>query len=367
MKFRLEKYNGPSSRYNCPSCGFPRKFTRYVDLSTGLHLADNVGRCDRESSCGYHFKPKDFFVDQPKASARLANPSFRRRCTTSGGKTDTPSVRRLHPEGDSITTELVLESLDAERYSHNHLLKFLLDTFRGEEVNVIDAFKEYLVGTGSNGETIFWQIDEKGRVPTGKVMVYEPKTGKRRKDRNPNWVHAMLKRTGQVPETYVLRQCFFGQHLLSKDSQAPVAIVESEKTAIVANILKAEFPEIVWLATGGKSGLTVPKLEKIGMDRRILLYPDADAFESWNGIAASARKRGMDVQVSRLIQDLAAGQEPITRGLDIADCLLEIQKRNWIIEHESAKEQAEERIAIMTIDGHLSEEDAHSYVRRQNF
>ena len=64
--YSLQKYAGPSSRYTCPNCGGAHKFTRYVD-EEGNILAENVGRCDRESSCGYHYTPKQFFQDHPEA------------------------------------------------------------------------------------------------------------------------------------------------------------------------------------------------------------------------------------------------------------------------------------------------------------
>jgi hypothetical protein len=46
---------------------------------------------------------------------------------------------------------------------------------------------------------------------------------------------------------FQLSQCLFGEHLL-KDTETPVAIVESEKTAIIASCY---YPEFIWLACGG--------------------------------------------------------------------------------------------------------------------
>jgi hypothetical protein len=36
-----------------------------MDTETGRQIADTVGRCDRESSCGYHYTPKEYFADNP--------------------------------------------------------------------------------------------------------------------------------------------------------------------------------------------------------------------------------------------------------------------------------------------------------------
>ena len=50
---------------------------------------------------------------------------------------------------------------------------------------------------------------------------------------------------------YNLKQCLFGEHLLSEIPTKPVAIVESEKSALVATHY---MPEFIWLATGGIHG-----------------------------------------------------------------------------------------------------------------
>jgi rubredoxin len=65
MTLTLEKYKGLGSRHTCPACGAKKVFVRYVDTETGRYLADHVGRCNRESNCGYHFKPKDYFAENP--------------------------------------------------------------------------------------------------------------------------------------------------------------------------------------------------------------------------------------------------------------------------------------------------------------
>lgn len=62
--YHLQKYNGPSTRYTCPSCGAKHRFTRYVD-AYGWSQHPSVGRCDRESACGYHKTPRDYFAEHP--------------------------------------------------------------------------------------------------------------------------------------------------------------------------------------------------------------------------------------------------------------------------------------------------------------
>ncbi len=60
--FILEKYNGTESRHTCPACHTRNNFVRYVN-ENGEYLAADVGRCNRESKCGYHYKPKDYFSE----------------------------------------------------------------------------------------------------------------------------------------------------------------------------------------------------------------------------------------------------------------------------------------------------------------
>ena len=69
MKYSLEKYHGRNSRHECPSCHDPHSFTYYID-ENGNMLDPRVGRCNHESSCGYHYSPKDYFHDNPDSKLR---------------------------------------------------------------------------------------------------------------------------------------------------------------------------------------------------------------------------------------------------------------------------------------------------------
>ena len=65
-RYELEKYKGIRSRYECPACHRKRVFARYVDTWTGKYLSPDVGRCNREDNCGYHYTPKEYFHDHPE-------------------------------------------------------------------------------------------------------------------------------------------------------------------------------------------------------------------------------------------------------------------------------------------------------------
>ena len=66
-RFHLQKYK-LGNRYACPQCRRKRCFARYIDEEGQIVFPDNVGRCDHEQSCGYHYSPSDYFKDNPDAN-----------------------------------------------------------------------------------------------------------------------------------------------------------------------------------------------------------------------------------------------------------------------------------------------------------
>jgi hypothetical protein len=94
------------------------------------------------------------------------------------------------------------------------LLKFLIDLFGAEIVS--ELVNSYFIATSKlwKGATVFWQIDAEGKIRTGKIMLYNPTTGKRVKEpfNHISWVHKALKE----PE-YELKQCLFGEHLINQN------------------------------------------------------------------------------------------------------------------------------------------------------
>lgn len=137
------------------------------------------------------------------------------------------------------------------------------------------ALATYNVGTSKHwpGAVVFWQVDTKLKVRSGKIMLYNPETGKRVKEpyNHINWVHKVL----DLPD-FNLKQCFFGEHLLNGNNKM-VCIVESEKTAIVASIV---YPGQVWLASGSLVNLTAERCEVL-KGRIVILFPDVGAFPAW--------------------------------------------------------------------------------------
>lgn len=234
--------------------------------------------------------------------------------------------RRLKPipkPASYIPPKLFKASLAG--HDSNCFATFLVGLF-GEEI-ALELISRYFIGTSKhwNGATVFWQIDLAGKVRAGKIMLYNPDSGKRVKEpfSHVNWVHRVLGLT-----EYELRQCFFGEHLL-RDKTKPVAIVESEKTACIANVY---LPQFIWLATGSKEGLTEEKC-RVLKGRTVMLFPDLNGFENWTSKAQEFSHLATFV-VSDLLERKATEEERAA-GLDLADYLIRFDYRAFAVEEAS--------------------------------
>lgn len=179
------------------------------------------------------------------------------------------------------------------------------------------VLNRYHVGATRSGATIFWQIDRRQKVRTGKVIAYKA-DGHRDKQTGCDWIHSILKRQKTLPEDWQLSQCLFGEHLLAEEGcqDQLVAIVESEKTAIIC---ATQFPQYLWLATGGKSQMNEEKM-RVLTGRSVVFFPDVDGFEEWTArvgrfsFLASA-------QVSGILRRTATAADREAK-IDIADLIL---------------------------------------------
>ena len=201
-------------------------------------------------------------------------------------------------------------------YGSNNFVSFLIKHFGIQHTNILLA--KYYIGTSRhwNNATVFWQVDQYKKIRTGKIMLYNPESGKRVKTPKDHvmWAHKMLR----IPD-FNLSQCLFGSHLLFEKDK-PLAIVESEKTAIIASLY---LPGFIWLATGGKNGCKwmAPDALNTFKGRKVILWPDANAFDLWSENALTLKKTGINIEVSELLEKKAAPQDKAD-GVDIADYLL---------------------------------------------
>ena len=145
------------------------------------------------------------------------------------------------------------------------------------------TLKNYLVGHGKYGYTIFWQMDESGRLRTGKMIQYNKDGHRKKEDYSTTWVHDRLYSSGvrdEKKEAYELT--YFGMHLIDYFPDATINIVESEKTALICSIYFGDQPNNLWIACGGLSMLSAKRMEPfIKRGRKIYLYPDYDGMDKW--------------------------------------------------------------------------------------
>lgn len=291
FKYQLEK---GSKKHVCPSC-HKKRFVRYKDVESDNYLEAHYGRCDREVKCGYHLSP---FSDGLN--------SLSQKQVWSHSQTPKPTTP------DFINDMFVRKSLNRD----NAFLDFLHSRF--DCTSVLQASNKYLIGTAKkwNGAVVFWQIDQNDNARTGKIMLYDS-SGHRVKHpyNHITWAHSVLKLSN-----FKLSQCFFGEHLLKKKPELPVAVVESEKTAIIASMF---FPEFIWLATGGKNGCKWkdPHVNQVLLNRAVVLFPDLGAYSAWKASAEFIKCKS--ITVSDLLET-NANEEDRTSGLDIADYLLRL-------------------------------------------
>ena len=205
------------------------------------------------------------------------------------------------------------------RYDINPLYRYFTKVM-GKE-NVDKLFSLYRVGTSRRwgGATVFWQIDRNSNVRAGKIMGYDAVTGHRIKEpfNQVSWVHSVRK-----VQDFRMKQCLFGEHLLSDNSAVmsakPVAIVESEKTALVA----AHFiPDFIWLATGGIHGCFNGEAVQALDGREVILFPDLKATEEWRQRLLMLEPVCRRATCSDLLERIATNEQR-SQGLDIADFLL---------------------------------------------
>lgn len=234
-------------------------------------------------------------------------------------------ISKLSKPISFISVDLFRASLN--KFNENNFILFLLKHFGSEISNKL--ISKYFLGTSKHwkGSTIFWQIDKNGKIRTGKIMLYNATDCKRIKEpiNHIAWVHKAIKQ----PE-FDLHQCFFGEHLL-KESSKPVAIVESEKTAIISSVY---LPQLEWLAVGGKENLSFEKMEVL-KGRKVIFFPDLNCLDSWKE-KANEFSSITTISVSELLEKYATETEK-KNGLDLADYLLKFdltkfknnQKRNF--------------------------------------
>lgn len=351
FKYTLSK----KGKFICPNCQ-QKTFVKYIDIETKNYLTDDFGKCDREQNCNYHKAPtkgkKAFcipFLSLKSISDKAIKltdingiisilpksqilEQTKNDCWISEWFLKTSTINYLSNENKYFNTDEVgfinvistkepppeavpsfhsLELIDKmyiKEPKDDNLTEFLKTKFSTGEVK--KAMQNYFI-TGTNhfweNSTMFWQIDDKEKIHACKIMQYDRHTSKRIKKpyNHINWLHNAIKE----PD-FNLCQCLFGLHRVNEDYQKTIAIVESEKTAIIMSIF---IPDYIWLATGSKQNLKFDLLKPI-KKRNIVLFPDKGEYFNWQKKANELKEIGFKIAVSELIE-----QTDFENGFDLAD------------------------------------------------
>lgn len=287
-----------SRKYVCPHCN-KKTFVRYKDTTTNEYLDQSFGRCDRSDKCQFHNRPET----QLTRTHYIENPK---------------------PNPPASTHPFSLVDAYSNRYESNQLVTWMAG-LPGWTIEVAKEIAlQYRLGTGKgkyNEWPIFWQIDHENRVRSGKLIKYNSNGRRSKENYSTDWIHAILKRTKKI-DLFELVQCFYGLHLV--DGTKPIAIVESEKTAMISSVYLNQFH---WLASGSKEGINEFKLRPL-IGQKVVLFPDLGAYEKWDQIRVKYSDI-LNISISDLLERKASDQSK-EAGYDLADYLINFDLKQFI-------------------------------------
>lgn len=265
----------------CPQCGKLRFVPFVLTADPAVKAGPEYGRCDREQSCGYFRYP--------------------------GGEVKADNDREYipgPPKEPILFPGWISEDTPAEC---NSLIRAYAELVGVG--NLYMMMKRYRCGTGTRGECIYYQFDGE-HVRTAKAILYG-KDGHRLKTEDgglPVWWMHKSPQLRQYTAGKELKQCFFGQHLLSRYPTASVFVVEAEKTAVLmAAADGVPLCERVWIACGGSQMLkgAIDLMPLIGRD--VTLIPDDGQYWNWRRTAEAYGWRCIDIAPLKVRHHLPDG------------------------------------------------------------
>lgn len=276
----------------------------------------------------YNYKDSDYqFRYATRTNTKIGIATFLQMAKTAG-----VDIKRFKVDGDNVPDVRLLKPTPTPPTPPSYIpKKFLIDSFSFKssfveylcglfDIKTIERVAtDYYLGTTKSRDVIFWQVDCNRHIRTGKVMSYDPVTGHRiHSSGATNWIHSLMQAKNLIDGEFNLQQCLFGEHLLHKYQNKVVAIVEAEKTAVIAS---AVFPKYVWLATGGKYGINAEKM-KVLAGRKVIFFPDTDTtgetYQYW--LEKASELTNCTCIVSEILEQNATDAERIKK-IDIADLL----------------------------------------------
>ncbi len=382
LGFKLKGLGDEGRRAICPyhadkhpSLHFSKKkgiFKCFVCGAKGdlFKLVMDERNCSFIEACDWLVNEFHVVLINDKPSAPSCSPSLSSRLSPAHGEISKDFSTTLEMTFSPLPSSLVTRSLSLD----SQFCKSAISAGYLTESQLRHAAERYRLGRSKEGGVIFWQIDNQQRVHTGKIMYYQPDCH-RDKQHHPTWVHALMK--SQLPQDYTPQHCLFGLHLLGshpdplmgrgylnvratggavkppniggglagvdasfssflraeekdRSGNKGVAIVESEKTAI---ILSVKFPDFIWLSCGGLQMFKPELLEPL-LQYRIVIFPDTDetgeAFKYWTQVAQEAQrlyKFRYPLRISPLLEQKATPEQK-QKKIDLVDFLYPINNES---------------------------------------
>ena len=263
-----------TTRVYCEHCQ-RKEATPYYDTKTNIPINEtHYYKCNHSVSCGYDLKPTRGF------SSRHNNKSI--------NQTNYRPIRTLKKQIQFIKSDDIQKICNLD----HTFLRWMIDRFGEERMAVITA-RMLMCGLFLYDEnwTVFLQYDLKGNCRTGKCIQFDFSGNQPRKNQ-VNFLHTVKSIVSSPPE--YIEQTYFGLNQLNQNlNNHPIAVVESEKTAVIMSVYR---PSLIWIATGGKSNLCPIKLKPF-KSRKIILIPDLDAVNDWTKKSKEFNRLGFSTSV----------------------------------------------------------------------
>ncbi|MCS5622497.1 MAG: DUF6371 domain-containing protein, partial [Candidatus Marinimicrobia bacterium] len=302
---------------------------KYIDTETKEYLPSEYGACDRIIKCGYKNNP---YADKYQGAR---NQSY----FAPNKIHSSPTISNIP---DDVLTN-TLKDYDVNRFIQNlkHNVKYPFD-----ESSINEVIGKYLLGTISkgymSGSVTFPFINIRGKVRAIQVKQFDDNNKTIRANSIPYVIKGLYKEVNINPPTWIEKynknkskfDCLFGEHLLSKYPNNPVALVEAPKSAVYASLYYG-FPKddkgLLWLAVYNLSSLQLAKV-RVLKGRDVILFPDlsstGNAYSEWS---EKAKKFEIELEdttfsVSNFLEDNATEEQRLN-GLDIADFLINFDSK----------------------------------------
>lgn len=330
FRFILDK---GSKKFYCEGCN-RKKLVRYIDIETNEYLPEKYGRCDGIDKCTYHINP---YSDGYHKSIDVGNIAVYETYK----KISSPK-KIVYFDSDFFKKIENVSRFRDNVFLQNIMLKV---PYPFEEADVFETALLYRLGTISSGNrsgaVAFPFIDLNKNIRTVQIVEFHENNHRKSIDylhsmlekyfkKNgfplPNWLSSYLNNEKKV-------SCLFGEHLLEKFPDNPIALVEAPKTAIYGTLyfgLPKTKNDLIWLAVNSRDTFTFDKL-KVLKNKNIVVFPDlskdGSTYNMWKEKASrfALKIPGVRFHFSDLLEKEATEKERID-GLDLADFLI---SQNW--------------------------------------